>query len=222
MALTTPNGRVHGDPASRHGGLGAPEVSPLPVISRGAPVLTHEAVGCRVADGTREDIVLMARSSASRACGTVRTDGEAAYVSLQGTRLTYRGRRILQMGKDIAAASVRFGEDRVEVSCRCSGRLSVARGSRSRRSTVASIPTRPREPAAAVTDAVRRPVAEAQPSAGEAEAQGRRLRAEPNIETEFESTGIRSGALPDSVFAYTPIDRTSLMGPNSQLVGRFV
>ena len=121
-------------------GSGPPEVSALPVTSRGAPVPTHEAVGCRVADGTREDIVLLARSKASRACGTVRTDGEAAYVSLQGgrvaeaalvggTRLTYRGRRILAVGTGIAAVSVRFVEDRVEVSCRGSGRVSLARGS---------------------------------------------------------------------------------------------
>ena len=120
-------------------GSGPPEVGALPVTSRGAPVPTHEAVGCRVADGTREDIVLLARSSGSRACGTVRTDGEAAYVSLQrgrvaeagltgGTRLTYGGRRILSVGTGIAAAGVRFVEDRAEVSCRGSGRVSLARG----------------------------------------------------------------------------------------------
>ena len=120
-------------------GSGPPEVGALPVTSRGAPVPTHEAVGCRVADGTREDIVLLARSSRSRACGTVRTDGEAAYVSLQrgrvaeagltgGTRLTYGGRRILSVGTGIAAAGVRFVEDRAEVSCRGSGRVSLARG----------------------------------------------------------------------------------------------
>ena len=120
-------------------GSGPPEVSALPVTSRGAPVPTHEAVGCRVADGTREDIVLLARSKASRACGTLRTDGEAAYVSLQGgrvaeaalvggARLTYGGRRILSVGTGIAAAGVRFVEDRAEVSCRGSGRVSLARG----------------------------------------------------------------------------------------------
>ena len=121
-------------------GSDRPEVSALAVTSRGAPVPTHEAVGCRVADGTREDIVLLARSSGSRACGIVRTDGEAAYVSLQqgrvaeagltgGTRLTYRGRSILTVGRGIAAVSVHFVGDRAEVSCRGSGRVSLARGS---------------------------------------------------------------------------------------------
>ena len=121
-------------------GSDPPEVSAVPVTSRGAPVPTHEAVGCRVADGTREDIVLLARSKASRACGTLRTDGEAAYVSLQGgrvaeaalvggARLTYRGRSILTVGRGIAAVSVHFVGDRAEVSCRGSGRVSLARGS---------------------------------------------------------------------------------------------
>ena len=106
----------------------------------GAPVATHEAVGCRVTDGTREDFVLLARSSGSRACGPLRTDGEAAYVSVQhgrvaeagltgGTRLTYRGRKILAVDRGIAAAGVRFAGDRAEVSCRGSGRISLAPGS---------------------------------------------------------------------------------------------
>lgn len=118
----------------------APEVGALPVTARGAPVPTHEAVGCRVADGAREDTVLLARSSGSRACGSVRTDGEAAHVSVQsgrvteagltgGTRLTYRGRKILAMDRGIAAAGVRFAGDRAEVSCRGSGRVSLAPGS---------------------------------------------------------------------------------------------
>ena len=121
-------------------GTDPPEVSALPVTARGAPVPSHEAAGCRVADGVREDVVLLARSSGSRACGSVRTDGEAAYVSVQhgrvaeagltgGTRLTYRGRKILEVGKGIAAAGVRFADDRAEVSCRGSGRVSLAPGS---------------------------------------------------------------------------------------------
>ena len=121
-------------------GTDPPEVNALPVTARGAPVPTHEAVGCRVGDGACEDIVLLARSSDSRACGSVRTDGEAAYVSVQhgrvveagltgGTRLTYRGRKILAVDKGIAAACVRFAGDRAEVSCRGSGRVSLAPGS---------------------------------------------------------------------------------------------
>ena len=117
-----------------------PEVSALPVTARGTPVPTHEAVGCRVADGPREDIVLLVRSSGSRSCGPVRTDGEAAYVSVQhgrvteagltdGTRLTYRGRKIIDVDRGIAAAGVRFAGDRAEVSCRGSGRISLAPGS---------------------------------------------------------------------------------------------
>ena len=112
----------------------------MPVTARGAPVPSHEAAGCRVADGAREDIVLLARSSGSRACGSVRTDGEAAYVSVQhgrvteagltgGTRLTYRGRKILAVDRGIAAAGVRFAGDRAEISCRGSGRISLAPGS---------------------------------------------------------------------------------------------
>ena len=121
-------------------GSGPPDVRALPVTSMGAPVATHEAVGCRVTDGTREDFVLLARSSGSRACGPLRTDGEAAYVSVQhgrvteagltgGTRLTYRGRKILAVDRGIAAAGVRFAGDRAEVSCRGSGRISLAPGS---------------------------------------------------------------------------------------------
>ena len=117
-------------------GTDPPEVGALPVTARGAPVPTHEAVGCRVADGAREDTVLLARSSGSRACGSVRTDGEAAHVSVEhgrvaeagltgGTRLTYRGRKILEVGKGIAAAGVRFAGDRAEVSCRGYGRVSL-------------------------------------------------------------------------------------------------
>ena len=70
----------------------------------------------------------------------MRTDGEAAHVSVQrgrvveagltgGTRLTYRGRKILEVGKGIAAAGVRFAGDRAEVSCRGHGRVSLAPGS---------------------------------------------------------------------------------------------
>jgi len=121
-------------------GTDPPEVGALPVTARGAPVPTHEAVGCRVVDGEREDTVLLARSSGSRACGSVRTDGEAAYVSVQhgkvteagltgGTRLTYRGRKILAVDRGIAAAGVRFAGDRAEISCRGSGRVSLAPGS---------------------------------------------------------------------------------------------
>jgi hypothetical protein len=121
-------------------GSGPPDVRALPVTSMGAPVATHEAVGCRVTDGTREDFVLLARSSGSRACGLVHTDGEAAYVSVQhgrvteagltgGTRLTYRGRKILAVDRGIAAAGVRFAGDRAEISCRGSGRISLAPGS---------------------------------------------------------------------------------------------
>ena len=121
-------------------GSDPPEVTALPVTARGTPVPTHDAVGCRVADGAREDTVLLARSSGSRACGSMRNDGEAAHVSVQhgrvteagltgGTRLTYQGRKILEVGKGIAAAGVHFAGDRAEVSCRGSGRISLAPGS---------------------------------------------------------------------------------------------
>ena len=121
-------------------GSDPPEVTALPVTARGAPVPSHEAAGCHVADGAREDTVLLARSAGPRACGSVRTDGEAAHVSVQrgrvveagltgGTRLTYRGRKILEVGKGIAAAGVRFSGDRAEVSCRGSGRVSLVPGS---------------------------------------------------------------------------------------------
>ena len=122
-------------------GSGPPEVSAVPVTSRGAPVPTHEAVGCRVADGTREDIVLLARSKASRACGTLRTDGEAAYVSLQQAagwrRPALDGRHAADVPgtansggghRHRRCLACAFVDDRVEVSCRGSGRVSLARG----------------------------------------------------------------------------------------------
>ena len=96
-----------------------------------------EAVGCRMRMGGSDDLLVLAKSSGMREYGRgLRTDAEAAFVRrrdgrvteiglVEGRQVIYGGKTLLEVGPDVDAAHVRFGDDIAEISAHGSGVVSL-------------------------------------------------------------------------------------------------
>jgi hypothetical protein len=118
----------------------APALSSLVVRPRKEGVTADNATGLRVRRGGKEDVIAIADGPGLREYGPLTTDGEAAYIRTEqskvveiglvgGQRVLYAGDTLLEVGPQIASANVRYASDSITADFRGHGTVSMAAGS---------------------------------------------------------------------------------------------